>query len=639
MIYFLYFIIAFNFTLFLGVFSLRKFTNFKFKSHLSVSFLGLVFGVLLIGFLTSITLTYFKTINSLMLIPLLYLGLKSNVFCINSIKLCELISFKHLLKLNLSVLLVLTIQLLFYGGFHTPVLLPIDVNNYTEICYGLSEGFENHYGALNNLNIKQYQGSSPYHYFDLWINIFFYAILPKIKLGYSLLFITYPLLLSIYFLGILKLFQKLSFPIHVKILFSLFLLFIGPLSIDLLKTIFEDGKLLSSNTAIFENSGYFFNTLPFSYHGQKHLIDYVLFLLFIFLFRANKLRYAYLILTIICIVNIGTYPAIFGGLILYSIYQFFTSDQPKLVFKAFFVPFVTLISILLFYLVFSSTNNEKGLEIHQFGEYLNYKGELSRVILRILYPSIWFILLFPLYIFIVKKRKLVKSQLVVFGVFILAASLATRILFQGFDSAQFLSYLFPLYNIGLILLFIELLYLQKNNLILIILMITISVINLQSTIFHTQTRREIQLSKIYTNNYVEKVLNELKTKKKPSIGYYIHPKNITLLDPMLWYTDMGNEFLIPNDYLNLFSLDVTTDTSKITAYRNHYLNYLKINRLNIDSERNLVKFIRQNNIRYISSNRDRNLPKILEQKIDTIASDPKSGNIFFKLKIKYITKK
>ena len=108
---------------------------------------------------------------------------------------------------------------------------------------------------------------------------------------------------------------------------------------------------------------------------------------------------------------------------------------------------------------------------------------------------------------------------------------------------------------------------------------------------------------------------------------------------MLWYTDMGNEFLIPNDYLNLFSLDVTTDTSKITAYRNHYLNYLKINRLNIDSERNLVKFIRQNNIRYISSNRDRNLPKILEQKIDTIASDPKSGNIFFKLKIKYITKK
>ncbi len=633
MIYFLYFIIAFNFTLFLGVFSLKKFTNYKFKSQLSVSFFGLVMGVLLIGFLTSITLTHFKTINSLMLIPLLYLGLKSNVFCVNSIKLSELISFKHLLKLNLSVLLVLTLQLLFYGGFHTPVLLPIDVNNYTEICYGLSEGFENHYGALNNLNIKQYQGSSPYHYFDLWINIFYYSILPNIKLGYSLLFITYPLLLSIYFLGILKLFQKLSFAIHFKVILSILLLFAGPLSLEILKTIFEEGRILSSNTVIFENSGYFFNTLPFSYHGQKHLIDYVLFLLFIFLFRANKLRYAYLILTIICIVNIGTYPAIFGGLILYSIYQFFISDQPKLVFKAFFVPFITLISILLFYLVFSSSNNEKGLEIHRFGEYLNYKGELSRVILRILYPSIWFILLFPLYIFIIKKRKLLKSQLVVFGVFILAASLSTRILFQGFDSAQFLSYLFPLYNIGLILLFIELLYLQKNNLILIIVMITISVINLQSTIFHTQTRREIQLSKIYTYNYVGKVLKELKTSKNPSIGYYIHPKNITLLDPMLWYTDMGNEFLIPNDYLNIFSLDFTTDTSKINAYRNHYMNYATLNKLVVSDEQTLLNFLKQNKILYISSFSSRKLPKLLENKIDTIAIDSKTGNVLFKLKL------
>jgi hypothetical protein len=632
MIYLFYFIIAFNFTLFLGVFTLKKFTNFKFNNQLSSSFYGLVLGVLIIGFLTSIALTQFKTINTLMIIPILYLGLKPNIFCNNSFKISKLISTKHVLKLNLTVLVLLTIQLLFYGGFKSPVLLPIDVNNYTEICYGLSQGLENHYGALNILQIKQYQGSSPYHYFDLWINIFFYTILPKIKLGYSLLFITYPLLLSVFFLGILKLLQKLSFGIYFKFILSIFLLFVGPISLEFIKTIFEDGNLLSSNTVIFENSGYFFNTLPFSYHGQKHLIDYVLFLLFIFVFRAKKLTLSLLVLTLICIVNIGTYPAIFGGVILFFVFKYYTSDQRKSIINSFWMPIFILFSILLYYILFSSTNNEKGLEIHTFGEYLNYKGEISRIIFRVFYPIIWFVFLYPLFLIIIKKREIAKSELFIFGVLLLAASLSTRILFQGFDSAQFLSYIFPLYNIGLILLIIKLLLIQKNRFVVLLLVLSISIINIQATIFHTQTRREIQFSKIHSENYVNTVLKELKKYKTPSIGYYIHSKNIKLLDPMLWYTDMGNEFLIPNDYLNNFSLDFTTDTSKLKAYRNHFMNYATLNKLDVTNEKTLLDFLKQNKIQYISSYSSRKLPNLFENKIDTIATDSKSGNIFLKLK-------
>ena len=49
--------------------------------------------------------------------------------------------------------------------------------------------------------------------------------------------------------------------------------------------LFEVGNLFSIDTVIFENVGFFFNALPFSYHGQKHLTFYIFAILFLILFQ------------------------------------------------------------------------------------------------------------------------------------------------------------------------------------------------------------------------------------------------------------------------------------------------------------------------------------------------------------------
>jgi hypothetical protein len=92
--------------------------------------------------------------------------------------------------------------------------------------------------------------------------------------------------------------------------------------------------------------------------------------------------------------------------------------------------------------------------------------------------------------------------------------------------------------------------------------------------------------------------------------------------------------MLSNDYFYLFSLDRTNDSQQLTSYRNHFNNYLNTTHQNNikDNDQLLLKFIKRNKIHFISTYINRKLPKIINENIDTIAIDSKSGNMFLQLR-------
>jgi hypothetical protein len=633
MLYFSYFILAFNFVYFVGYLLKNYLLRITINNEFTASFITLILGLVGSGTITSLFYTHFASINIIFIFIGFYISYRTR----QSKIVITPPSIRHLLLLNTTALLAGCIQFLFYGGFNMPVLMPIDVNNYAEICYGLSFGKENHYGILNTLELSNYKGNSPYHYFDLWINLFIFRLIPSVKTGYCLLFITYPLLLSTYLIGLISLMGTLFKSIYAKLFLGLLLFFIGPIDTEFTRKIFEPGHFLSVDTVIFENAGYFFNTLVLSYHGQKHLIFYLFVVLFIHLFQKKYFSFSYLILTASGVLNIGVFPGIAGGITLFFIFNLLQKTTKKKVLQDFLPSFIVIISVVLFYLIFSSKNNEQSMGIHQFGNQLNLKGEIVRIGLRILYPITWFLLiLFPSWLLMIKKHSY-KNQLFILSLFVLSSSLATRILFEGFDTPQFISYILPLINVVFIIAIFSFIKNCTNRNIKALgftLVSCVIVININSTIFHTQTRREIEFSKIYSKNYINKVTNYLKTENQPKIGYYISENNLKTIEPIFWYIEQPNEFMLSNDYFYLFSLDRTNDSQQLTSYRNHFNNYLNTTHQNNikDNDQLLLKFIKRNKIHFISTYINRKLPKIINENIDTIAIDSKSGNMFLQLR-------
>ena len=62
----------------------------------------------------------------------------------------------------------------------------IDMNNHAELSFFLSKGFETKFGHLKLLNYQNVPSVTPYHYSEIWINIFITKILHNINIGYNL---------------------------------------------------------------------------------------------------------------------------------------------------------------------------------------------------------------------------------------------------------------------------------------------------------------------------------------------------------------------------------------------------------------------------------------------------------------------
>jgi hypothetical protein len=640
-IYLLFFFLIFNSVYLIGHIVFCTTINQEFeidKSNYLISFLKLSLGLLSISFITANYCTGFKTINIILIMPFLFL---TKTIQFNKLK---KIILTDLFRLNLIALPVLLLQFIFFSDYGKLVLLPDDIRFYSAISFYLPQGYENGYECLNLLNVNSIPKCTPYHYFDLWLTVFFKSLLPFFKNGYLLLYVTYPILITTYLTGILALFnvkEKISL---WKYMITYLLLFVGPLIFTFYQNLNEHGGILYTKTIVFENTGFFENTLSFSYYGQKHLVFYLLILVFIHLIILKKEKQAFIILSIAPIINIGLLPNILLGTAIYTMFLFYKQRTIKEAFNTIFPLLTTTIAIIIFYSFFGS--NEKESFIYHFSSNLNYKGELMRIILRIFIALFYIVIMYLPFIFLIfnntfKNFVLSNKKLFLLFACFLLAGLFTRPFFQSFNSAQFLTYLMPAVNVLIVYSFIHLLNNSKNlkNTITLILLMAAPLIN-TFIVYHSIKSREIKLLKEYDQNYVTQVLNRLAECPNSSVnmGYLLDSDYVKSNPPILWYSKMPNKFILDNNYFNCFNLDYPyykypqNSLSNEPSTRGH-MRYLMNDSIKYGDEyiHQLQSVINRYKIKFICANKNAPIPLFIKNKSKKIIIDQVSQERFIEL--------
>jgi hypothetical protein len=641
LIYLLFFFIGLNLTYIVGhLFS--SFYTFKNSSYYTRIFYKSSIGLFTIIFITALYYTSFNTIILGFFIPTIYL-ISNNK---SRLKIDFRIPFwGELLRLNAIIgIPIISFQFILHPGISQWSLIPVDINYYSEIIFHLKDGLESKYGALTSLGIENIPIRSPYHYGELWITCFFWKLFPNAMIGYTLLYVTYPLLICLFFSGIIGFISLFTNNLFIVLGFGFLTLFIGPIDLPFFKELFNQGHLLESNTIVFENSGFFFNTLSFSYHGQKHALFYILFLLFLMEYQTNK-RNAYIILSFCPLINFGLLPGLVAGISFYEIVRIIVKKVKNITLsKTFILP---ILLTALFYWLFYSINGGKDIEkqvsiVLMNSKNLNLNGEIAKLFYRIVYCILFVLIIYLWIIFLFVQKNSILSKfkeilLLISG--IILCGVLSRTILEGFNSAQILTYLLPALNITLSVLFITSIFLSQSILkksLLLALFFSISFNNIYWTHFHSTTRREISIDKNYSKSFTKLCLSELSKVKNPKIGYILSQNEASTIEAGFWYGYYPCEFIFTKDYFNIYSLNYPYFNKKEEMYNyatNHMRFFIDKNDSKKNFENQLTTIIKRKNIKFILLKNDAIISEEINKMMEKNIKDPASGNSFIILNI------
>jgi hypothetical protein len=632
-IYWVYFFVSLNGIYFIGHFILNLIDK---KNNLTANnvFFKMLTGYLVILVPTSFFFTSFNTVHLALLIPFLFFVKQINFSQYFSFK----INYNELILLNSLSLFTVFFQYIFYSKLGTLNLLPIDMNNHAQLSYFMGNGgFESKFAELNSLGAINTPIRTPYHYSEIWINVFLSKILPSTNIGYTLIFITYPLLYTTYLSGLYMLGRKSITNRFVLILLCVLGLFVGPLDFVYFRELFFKGHLFSNQTVIFENVGFFFNTLIYSYHGQKHIPFYLLSIIVIYFLINKDLKKAFAFLAIAPILNIGLLPGVFGAVILFSAFHFFNYRNLKKSFNLIIPTVLTTVFVLVYYRINGSYDSEKQTDLLFLNPGLNTKGIILKMILRVVYSCLLLLFIYFPVIFFVKKIKknILSNDLFVFTFSLIISSLCTRLLLEGFNTPQFVTFILPFFNVYLIVLFLK--NYSTYRLIVMIVIIFFFVINFTRTKFHTQTRRNFDTYEVYSKGFVLSVLGELKKCKDPRIAYLLGEDVFKTIQPGFWFGYYPCEFLFSKDYFKLYSINFPNykydlNSSKTNDFSPNHLRYFMSKTYNEKQYSDqLMVFIEAKKIQFLVCENNSEIPNSLRKNINDSIIDPKSGDKFYKI--------
>ena len=314
----------------------------KTKTQGSIS-KALLLGLILLTVFFSLFKTSLQSIN-LLCIPLLLIYLspyfKSDI---------STTSLKEIIPIKKKIIYIIIVHMLSFLYFN---ILYFDFDlfqikfNWYDTCYysNLSRGVDK--TGLENKSSIFYQFNNikqliPYHYFDIWLNI----IVTKISgLNYytSLVLVTYPVLLSTFFLTIIDKFNKNK--IHVLIAAVLL-----PLVVN---------NPLLTNSGFFSNYGLLLNILSIT--NSKILINYILILAIAFALLNRKIKefliFSFFLMIFYSTTIISVIPST-GAilLILLTKRKFFKISKSEL--KSFLIIYSFFFTALVLFLFLSAEKN------------------------------------------------------------------------------------------------------------------------------------------------------------------------------------------------------------------------------------------------------------------------------------------
>jgi hypothetical protein len=540
--------------------------------------------------------------------------------------------------MQLFSLPILFFQGFFYAKFGVLNLLPYDINNHAQISFFMREyGFESKFAELSSLKNSVVPKRTPYHYAELWLNVFFTHLLPNSKVGYTLIYVTYPFCYTIFFSGLYMLGKLCIENRYVVYLLAILGLFLGPLDLNFFREIFFEDHLLSNQTVVFENIGFFFNTIIYSYNGQKHIPFYILSVLIIYFFHKSEVQKAFVFIPVAILLNIGTLPAVFGSTLLFAIYHYYTAKNIKKSVSLIMPMILMVLFILIYYRVNGGFDSENQTSLLFLNPELNFKGVFLKVVLRGIYTTVFLCLIyFPFILFLRKlNTKLFTNSLFIFVSSLLITGLFTRFILEGFNTAQFLTVLLPFFNVYLVYLCLK--FYKTNKVLIVVIMVLIFGVNLISTKFHTQTRRDINVNYRHSQNFIENVYSLLAKHKRSNIGYLLGQKDYKENKPGFWYGFYPCEFLFLNDHFNFYSLNFpnykySENSTKSNDFSPNHLRYFMSKNISERQyEKLLVPFIQLQKIHFIACAKDSKLPETVRIQICDSIIDIRSGDKFYSI--------
>lgn len=584
--------------------------SFFYKDSKNKLFQKLVIGVTILPFIYAIYKTNGVTILSLtILISTIFLYHKRELIVINSAPSFWkrfLIIDKGLIATYIALIIFYFIQLnsIFDLSTGIPLAIDKDYSNYARVASYIRDF------GIENRNIEYFLmdkgGTTIYHYTELWLSAFISQLF-NVHSQYALHLFVYPILLVVVYSGIILLINKVQ--INLKI----------------------NNTLTKSKLFAYITPYFFFTFSMFAslYPNNIELLKMDLWATSIL--SMPKLLYVYvysicMILAILksdyfslsvfaCLLSISystITPALFLAISLFFFYSFlFQKKRLKITLLNFYPLVITAISILIFYMVFG----EKDGVTPSFQEIINnytstnayqtFVNIIGKTIIQIIITSS------PIIILWLGLRKKINSELSIFLIFIILSSLFSyAILHQMHDAVQLWSNLYvPFVNIfAFVILIIGLVSISDKKLII------PNILILAILFFGIYTR--------FPFRKINKPLNMVNTsliegempkfafikEKEDYKDYYSNFDQVyagathTLMrkyDPLLIVSLSTHNINSENEKLYRFNKNTTFEKYKgLLMERGTYKNI----------EQAQVEFIKEFEIDYLLSYRNRNLP-------------------------------
>lgn len=625
--------------LFLSSFVSIKSLNHKFYTNL---FFGLSITTILTTALFAIYFTKGKTI--FILIPIIVLYLFIN-------KTCKLdFSFKNFKK-KLNLIVVLLIILLFQAIFNYDFLKQIpynisdDIYDYASNSYQLIKyGNENRSPLLSDMYPSLFSGIQPYHFFEIWLNGIFFKF-NNGSVVYNLIYVTYPFMLWILTLGYLAIIEYTGFN-KQKSIIILLLFFIGPVYFNIYSLIFNDGNFLDSS--VFTVVGFVKQTLPFSYFGQKHLPIYVVTcgLILSYLNINFRLLFSFTLFTIIS--SIGLFPGfVFASLLLF---------RKKKIRKHLLFPVVIgCIYLLIFKFFGFSISKEIALKTNYSNHlflHLNWKGEFIRVIEKIIFPFIWYSILYLPFLVLLffgknQNQKIINKYVLFYILLTYFGGVITTIFLYGINSDQFSTNLLPFYNliliVGILNMFKKINPTFKKP--VFIFCISFIIFNMYS-LFNFQFIKEFkgtnnekydEKTQILTYNYISQ------TSKNKRVAYILSDKIVKNTHPVFHYAYYPAKFLMEKNIIDYVNINYPyykykfNSSSNVFSPENQLKYFIEENKLPDTTLFTIQKeFLKKYKINWILCSKDVVLPEEISIAVVRHINDPISKENYYNINLELL---
>ncbi|MFA6925109.1 MAG: hypothetical protein WC223_12765 [Bacteroidales bacterium] len=589
----------------------------KQKKYLNL-FLELVVGITIIVVFYAIIRTSFKTINVLFLLLFVFFIYKklSNRHKLFNNKIT--FDFRSFLK-NILILIILFIPVYLYQGY---LFLGYKLNIYmpnpdhffnSNVAYCIDKsGIENRNRVLDLLFSAFSNKIVPYHYFELWLN----GILSNVFGVYSylsLIFMTYPILILIIFIGIISLIEHIGKVNFYGIIFCFILLLIDGVYFNF----YEKSSILKYNT-------FYTNISVFSLFGCKYCPIYIFGLLSLNLLIRNNITFGLCFLTACAITSIGVFPGILGGLILICLWLIYKKIKANEIKSILIYLFVFTVFSILFYKLFGDPNTQnyvrKGSYVYTFFYGKIYFIDFKRIIGSIIIPVIQLIVIcFPFFVIPLVYFKRIKAfcksnsynyNILIFALSVIATGLLTASLNDKIiDSKQIFQDLLPLlliiFYFSLLIIFVSFNNNKKSKIYFLLVIFLYAFYTQYTAIKRYRwcyaidksnnfnlVRKEI--SKFPTETNIASFIDENRFKE-----YYLYMLDYTIAPKYMILFGFERLININNPY-SCKKVNDNIDNYYFNVHPfGHYVDELKKNNLFVSIEESRIRFIKEFNIKLI----------------------------------------